>query len=606
MKGWRSSLRRSSPFQPRLPGLLDSSEKVSRRVASPAEFALHRARTRLLVAAALFGIVYSVIAGRLTMLSLMSDASENAPSSVASGDATTTSRADIVDRNGTVLATSLPLFSLCADARKVIDPDDAARKLLSVLPDLDRDRLAENLHGSKHCVVLKRHLTPRQYYAINKMGIAGLEFNPDEGRTYPAGNVTAHVLGYTDIDNKGIAGLERSLNARLQEKPEPVVTTLDLRLQTIMRGALSDAIQNFHALGGAGIVMDTTNGEILALVSLPDFDPMHAGNADDNALFNRATLGVYEMGSTFKIFNTALALDSGLVKVGERFDTTHPLEVGRRKIHDFHPSDHDLNVAEIFMESSNIGSARMAMRFGSARQRAFLEHLGLLEKTPLELPEIGMPLAPSASNWGDAATMTVAFGHGVSVNAVQLVSAAATIVNDGLTVKPTLLKKDGPSVKTTQDRLVSPRTAALMRALMRLVVTHGTAKQADVEGYVVGGKTGTADKLSGRTYSANARLSSFLGVFPLNAPRYIVFALLDDPKGNAKTHGFATGGWTAAPVVGKVIAQIGPLLGLSPMEQDKMAATERDILKPLGPDLLESLNVTAEDDDASVEVDSDH
>ena len=550
----------------------------------------------------LFGLIYAVIAGRLGDLTLMNDGQE--PSASVSEEAVVTGRADIVDRNGTILATSLPLFSLCVDARKVIDPDEAARKLLSALPDLDPAHLAEDLHSAKRCVVLKRHLTPRQYYAINKMGIAGLEFNPDEGRTYPAGNLTAHVLGYTDVDNKGIAGLEKYLNGRLMEKTEPVVTSLDLRLQAVLHSALSESIAEFHALGGAGIIMDSTNGEILALVSLPDFDPAHAGNADDDTKFNRATLGVYEMGSTFKIFNTALALDSGLIKAGDRFDTMHALEVGHKKIHDFHPSNHPLNVAEIFMESSNIGSARMAMKFGGARQRAFLDRLGLMDKLSLELPEVGTPLVPSTSNWGDAATMTVAFGHGISVNAVQLVGAAAGIVNNGLAVQPTLLKTSATPVP--QERLVSARTSALMRALMRLVVTHGTAKAADVSGYMVGGKTGTADKLSGRSYSQNARMSSFLGVFPLNAPRYVVFALLDDPKGNAKTHGFATGGWTAAPMVGRVIGQAGLLLGLPPMETGSMREAEQELLRPLGADVLESLNLNADEDYASVESNSAH
>lgn len=608
MKGWRKSKRPPSARQPSLPGLFASAPNTSpssKRLATSHEQALDVAHTRLGAAATLFIIAYLVIAGRLAFLTLLSDTPE-IPMSHQEVSDSIASRADITDRNGTVLATSLPTISLCADAKKILNPDEAQKQLITVLPDLDAQKLHDDLHGTKHCVAIKRHLTPKQYYEVNKLGIAGLEFRPDERRIYPTGNVAAHIVGYTDIDNNGLAGMEKEMDTQLQEKPEAVTMSVDLRVQTILHRELNNAMNNFHAEGAAGMVMDITNGEILAMVSLPDFDPQHPGTATDDQRFNRDTLGVYEMGSTFKIFNTALALDSGVIHVSDSFDTTHPLEVGHQTIKDFHPEPRWLNVAEIFTHSSNIGSARMAERIGGARQRAFLSRLGLTEKTSIELPEIGAPLVPSARDWSEATTMTAAFGHGIAVNSVQLAGAVATVINDGVRVHPTLLKQTTPVVHAdNKEHVISPHTSAMMRALMRLVVTHGTAKGAEVAGYMLGGKTGTADKLDAHHhYTANARLSSFIGAFPLNAPKYLIFAMLDDPKGNAKTYGFATGGWVAAPIVSKVASQIGPMLDLAPMSSDMEATAQRQLMKPLGPQILDGLPVDEGSNYASVESNS--
>lgn len=603
MKSWRANGRRHNKAnQPTLPGLFGSfrsgeNSKNLRKLISPGDFALRRACSRLGLVFIAFSLLFLVVSTRLAMLTFHNETQEPQTIHAVAANMPVTARADIVDRNGTVLATSLPTVMLMADTRKIIDAQEAADKLSTILPDLDAPKLAREIQMTKRYVTIRRHLTPRQYYAINKLGIAGLEFIPDESRIYPAGSLTSHVLGYTDIDNNGISGLEKSQNGKLQNQQEPVITTIDLRLQTILHRELTNAIDEFKALGAAGLIMDTSNGEILSLVSLPDFDPQNAGEANDNAKFNRATLGVYEMGSTFKTFNTAMALDSGEIKPADKFDATKPIEIGNKTIRDFHATRRWLNVAEIFMESSNIGSARMADKLGAARQRAFLGSLGLTEKSPVELPEVGSPIVPSVSNWRDTTTMTVSFGHGLAVNAVQLTSAVATLVNEGVSVQPTLLKKTDQQLQSMEKKqIVSARTSAQIRALMRLVVKHGTAKQAEVPGYLVGGKTGTADKITAKAYNENARMSSFIGVFPANAPRYLVFALLDDPKGNAKTYGFATGGWTAAPVVGRVVSQIGPLLNLPPVEEDVIATAEQQLLKPLGTEVLESLNLEKETD----------
>ncbi len=576
MKKWRLKSPFGSARQPEIPGLFPQPR--TRRLPTAREQALEIAHARLSFVMLMFALAWCVLGGRLSYLTLFNgSAPEPSVSSASDGPV---HRADITDRNGVVLATSLPTTSLCADSKAIQNPDEAAQGLRRVLPDLDSKKLQEDLRGGKHCAMIKRHLTPRQTYEVNKLGIAGLEFLPDERRVYPSGAVAAHIVGYTDIDNEGIAGVEKSMGDVLSDTPNPLALALDLRVQTILRQGLMEAIATYHAQAGAGLVMDITTGEILSLVSLPDFDPDHPGSATDDQRFNRATLGVYEMGSTFKIFNTALALDSGLIHVSDRFDAVHPLIIGHHKIRDFDKEDHALNVAEVFTHSSNLGSARMAEVFGGTRQRAFFTRLGLTEKIPLEIPEIGAPLMPSEKNWTEATTLTAAFGHGVAVNALQLAGAVATVVHDGVPVHPTLLRRTEPP--QAESPVISPRTSAMVRGLMRLVVTRGTAKKADVVGYLVGGKTGTAQKLVGGHYAEHARLSSFIGLFPIHAPRYLVFAMLDDPKGNAQTAGFATGGWVSAPIVNRTISEMAPLLGMPPLTKEKEREAEQQILKPLG------------------------
>ncbi|MGE3622445.1 MAG: peptidoglycan D,D-transpeptidase FtsI family protein [Bdellovibrionales bacterium] len=590
MKSWRRLRRAASSRQPSLPGLFSSFVKT-RRLATPHEQAVDLAHTRLPAALFVFTLAWAIIGGRLVDLTLFNDMPELPLARAEPGDLIET-RADIRDRNGVVLATSIPTSSLCANTKKLIDPDEAARQLLAVLPDLDKAKLDEDFRSGKHCVIVRRHLSPRQMYEINRLGIAGLDFQPDEGRLYPAGNIAAHVVGFTNIDSQGLGGVEKYFDMHLDEQQEPVTLAMDLRLQNILRDELAGAMAKFSAIGAGGLIMDIRTGEILAMTSLPDFDPARPGEASDSARFNRDTLGVYEMGSTFKIFTTAMALDSGLIHIGDTFNTIDPIEIGGQTIRDFEKEKHWLNVAEIFTRSSNIGAAHMAERMGTARQRAFLTQLGLTEKAPLEVPEVGSPLLPSNKAWGEAATMTVSFGHGIAVNAVQLTAAVATIVNDGVRVRPTLLKVTGDTPGNREnERVISPRTSAVMRGLMRLVVTRGTAKGAEVPGYMLGGKTGTAEKLVNKRYSSSARLSSFMGVFPMNAPRYAIFAMLDEPKGNANTYGFATGGMVVAPTVGHIVSRIGPLLNQAPLDADMAVTVEKQILKPLGAVLVDGAPV---------------
>ncbi|MCA8909314.1 MAG: penicillin-binding protein 2, partial [Rhodospirillaceae bacterium] len=521
--------------------------------------ALETGRTRLLLVAFLFTVGFMVVAGRLIDVTVMQ--APGAPG-VALAAEVLGQRADILDRNGVILATSVPIASLFADASLIGDADQVVDLLAPIIPDLNQERARRLLATDRRFVWVHRRLTPSQQERINRLGIPGLEFGTEQRRIYPLGSLMAHVLGATDIDGHGIAGIERSMDDELLGGA-PVRLTIDVRLQEILRQELAAAIDEFSAIGGAGVVMDVRSGELLALSSLPDYDPDEIADADADALFNRATLGIYEMGSTFKIFTTAMALDSGTTTIAGTFDATHPIQVGRFTINDFHAQARWLTVPEIFRYSSNIGSVRMALAVGTERQQAYLRALGLLDPAPLELPEVGAPLVPSP--WREINTMTISFGHGLAVSPVQLANAVSTVVNGGIRHPATLVPRD-PASLAGDERVISEATSDLMRRLLRLVVTDGTGRNADAEGYLVGGKTGTAEKPSGGGYNTHALISSFVAAFPMNDPRYVVFIMLDEPHGTEATYGYATGGWVAAPTVRRVIERMGPLYGIAPVD----------------------------------------
>ena len=521
-------------------------------------------RGRLQIMSVLFAAVFLVIGGRLVHVMLLRQAAEPA---VATGQAEprASERADLVDRNGILLATNLASASLHANAQAIDDPVGAARALVRVLPDLDEDAVRRKLASNKRFVWIKRNLTPRELHGVNVLGIPGLGFEHRQRRVYPLGSLAAHVTGYVDVDNHGIAGIEKSRDDLLTEgRDETLRLTLDARLQHALRDELLAAMERFRAKGAGGVVLDAHSGEVLALSSLPDFDPNRAGEASQLARFNQVTLGVYELGSVFKIFNTAMGLDSGVVKLRDGYDATRPIRVARFTIRDDHPKRRWLSVPDIFKYSSNIGSAKLALDVGTAGQRDFMDRLGMLRAAPIELPEVGKPLSPEP--WREINTMTVAFGHGLAVSPLQVASGVAAIINGGVLHPPTLIRRDGPRPEGT--RVVSARTSEIMRRLMRLVVRDGTGKQASVPGYLIGGKTGTAEKVGGRGYNRRALLSSFVAVFPMTAPRYVVFVLLDEPRGNDATHGFASAGWTAAPTAGRIIARMAPIVGIPVLDEE--------------------------------------
>ena len=527
--------------------------------------ALEQSRNRLMVTAAMVALVFSAIGVKLVDATLFSRAAEPRQRLAAEVDAPPVNRADIVDRNGNLLATSLTTQSLYADPKLISRPDEVARKLTQVLPELDyKDLLGKLSDEKKRFVWIKRNMPPKQQAAVHRLGLPGVYFEREERRFYPASNLTSHVVGFTGVDNNGLAGMEQSQNKRLTSDPHPLQLSIDLRLQHILKKELQATVEEFNAIGAAGVVYDVRTGEVMAMVSLPDFDPHDPTGLDPDTLFNRATLGVYEMGSTFKIFNTAMALDTGKMRVSDYFDASKGISIGRFTISDYHNMHRALTMAEVFQHSSNIGSVRMAMQVGVPGQKAFMTKLGFTRPTGLELPESGWPLVPNP--WREINAMTISFGHGISVSPMHTVAAAAAMINGGVMHQPTILKRD-PGLPVPGDQVVSPHTSDLMRRLFRLVVTEGTAKGAAAQGYVVGGKTGTADKQKGRHYQKNSRMSSFLGAFPMHDPRYVVYVLVDEPKGTKKTYGFATGGWVAAPTAGRIVRQIGPLLGVPPVDE---------------------------------------
>jgi cell division protein FtsI (penicillin-binding protein 3) len=527
--------------------------------------AIESGRNRLVVAIALFSVCFISLAGRLVDLSLLRQAEE--PSVSHAGATTAVTRADIVDRSGQLLATTLETGSLYADTREIQDPELVAAGIINVLGDLDYDDVLRQLKSGRSFYWIKRNLTPRQQQQITELGVPALHFVSEDRRVYPQGPLLAHVLGFVDSDNKGIAGIERRFNGVLTDPARhgrPLALSIDLRVQHTLRDELQRGIAEFSAVGGMGIVMDARTGEVIAMASLPDFDPNEPGASAPENLFNRATLGAYEPGSTFKTFNTAMALDSGTAKVFDRFDATHPIQIGRFSIKDHEPKNRWLTVAEVIAYSSNVGSARIAQAAGVNRQQDYLNRFGLLDKSPIELPEVGEPQYPA--NWREINLMTIAFGHGIAVTPIQIASGIATTVNGGLLMPATVIKRD-PIQQIAGTRAIAPETSATMRQLLRLIVTDGTGRKADLVGYQVGGKTGTAEKVGGAGgYRRKANLTSFASVFPMSDPRYVVLCMLDEPKATKKTFGWATAGWNAVPVARRVIERIAPMLNVPPSD----------------------------------------
>jgi cell division protein FtsI (penicillin-binding protein 3) len=533
-------------------------------------------RIRLLVAGLVFTMAFLVVGLRLVGVSLLTEGNEPRLAAAPRSTALETVRADIVDRNGVVLATTLPTASLYANPRQILDPVAVAGRLSAALPEVSRAELAAKLATDRAFVWLKRKLTPRQQHEVNRLGVPGLYFQNEPDRVYPHGALTAHVVGFAGVDNRGLAGIEQAFEQRLRGATAPLELSLDLRVQHILTEELATAMAEFRAIGATGLVLDAETGEVVAMASLPSFDPARPGEADSDALFNRASLGVYEMGSVFKIFTTAMALDQGAVSLQDGYDVSRPIRVARFTIRDFKPKNRWLSVPEIFIYSSNIGTVQMAMESGTPAQQAFLGNLGLTRTAQIEVPEVGQPMVPSP--WREINTMTISYGHGLAVSPLQMVSAVAAVVNGGDLVPATLLKRDG-SERIVVQRVLSPRTSRDMRWLMRLAVQNGTGRMADAPGYLVGGKTGTADKLRGGRYARSARMASFIGAFPMDRPRYVVFALVDEPKGtDSSTFGDATGGWVAAPVVRRVIERMGPLLGIQPKALDEEEGADRHLV----------------------------
>jgi cell division protein FtsI (penicillin-binding protein 3) len=527
---------------------------------TPENMRLDSGRRRIMLTVAMFVMAFTVVTGRLVTLG-MAPGGSDAQVATASTNANPIQRRDIVDRNGEVMATDIITASLFADSRKIMDPAETARLLALALPELDQVSLEEKLSSERAFVWLKRDMTPRQQVAVHNLGQPGLSFQREQKRVYPNGNVAAHVLGGVDIDNRGTSGIEHYIDRSGASTGDPLVLSLDLRVQHALQTELRGAMEEFSALGAMGVVMDIHTGEVIATASLPDFDPNDPSSAPASARFNAATLGVYEMGSTFKAFSVAAALDSGRIQLSTQYDARDPIRISRFTINDYHAEKRFLTVPELFMHSSNIGTAKMVLELGREEHRSFLGRLGLLTRTDIELPESGRPLLPAS--WTDISAMTISYGHGLSVTPLQVVTANAALVNGGFGVQPTFLRQEEPKPLT---RVMTADTSDTMRALLRLVVERGTGRNADVPGYPVMGKTGTAEKARAGGYARNALLTSFLSAFPANDPKYAMLIMFDEPQATENTYGYATAGWNAAPITSRVVQRIAPILGLRPVQ----------------------------------------
>lgn len=462
-------------------------------------------------------------------------------------------RGNIYDRNGVLLATSLQSYSVYGDPKMVKDAAAAAQKLHSVLPHTDESVLRARLARNGRFVWLQRHLTPEQAYAVNALGIPGVGFREDGIRVYPHRHLAAHVLGALNYAGKGVAGVERAYDEVLK-KGEDITLTLDARLQAQLRATLQETIEKSEAKAATGVVIDPASGDVIAMASLPDFDPNHFGSYQENAWLNRATFGVYEMGSTFKLFTMARALDQSMITAETEIDCTKPIRIGRHTIHDYYAERRVLTAKEVLIHSSNIGAARIADMMGEEKMRPFYAQLNLLDKVEAGISEVAAPLYPH-KRWGRVRTMTMAFGHGISVTPLQLVAAVSALVKDGQYRQPHLVKGTARGAPKT---VIRPETVGKMREFMRAVVKKGSGRNAQVVGLDIGGKTGTAEKAGTGGYAENKNMASFVGAVPLDNPRMVGLIMVDEGNG-----GSATGGQVAAPAFARFVERAAPFMGLA-------------------------------------------
>jgi cell division protein FtsI (penicillin-binding protein 3) len=513
-----------------------------------------------------FAAVYLAIGGRLVWLGIEPDPQVKER---IDAEATLAMRRPVVtDRAGRQLATDIQTSSIFAEPRNMIDADEAAELLTRAMPGLDADELHKRLNKDAGFVWIKREITPTEQAAVHRLGIPGVGFLNEQRRIYPNGPIVSHSLGSVNVDNQGIAGFEQYLDrvghVSKDGKGElkPVQLALDLNVQHAVRDELSKGQKEFEAIAASGIVMDVETGEIVSFVSIPDYDPNQPAEALKPNNINRLSVGVYEMGSTFKALTLAMALDSGKVRLTDRFDARSAMQYGRFRIDDFHPTRRVLSVPEVFIHSSNIGTAKIALAVGVEGHKAFLKKLGQLDRLRTELPESAMPILPR--NWGELNTVTISYGHGLSVTPLQTLMATAALMNGGQMIPPTFLKRSKEEAMGLAKTVIRPETSAQMRYLFRLNGEKGSARKANIPGYRVGGKTGTAEKVVNGRYSGDKVMTAFTAVFPTDAPRYALLVMFDEPKGNKATHGFRTSGWNAAPVAGRIVSRVAPLLGIEP------------------------------------------
>jgi len=547
-----------------------------------------KARARLGLAVFGFGVIYAIIAAKLVIFAIAPDSHA---ARRGSSDAVGTARPNIIDRNGELLATDVKRPSLFAEPRRIYDVDVDIELLTSIFPDLDTKDLRQRLGNTRRGFTwLKRDITPQQQAEIKRVGIPAIGFVTENKRVYPNGPEVSHELGYVTVENTGVSGIEKWLDDQgllelhkagfaTDRQQEPVVLSLDLRVQHVLRDELVAAKEKFRAKSAAGVIYNVRTGEVIAMASEPDFDPNFGREAAERDItqakingpgfmgetFNRLTNGLFEMGSTYKAFTIAMALDSGRYNLNSLVDVRSPLHYGHHTIHDYHAMHRPISVSEVFIYSSNIGAAMLARSIGVSAHQAFLRRFGQLDRLKTELPESREPMYPK--HWAEVNTATIAFGHGISVEPLQAVMGVAALMNGGILIPPTFLKRSEAQASALGTRVIKPETSVMMRYLMRLNAetgAHGTATKADVPGYYVGAKTGTAEKVFGGHYIKKRLMTDTMAVLPADDPRYLVFIMLDEPQGLKEDGYFATAGMNAVPTAARVIARAAPLLGIEP------------------------------------------
>lgn len=556
-------------FFPKKASIIVGGQSEDIAISSSRVSDANRTGNRIGIAMIAFTVMCVVVGGRLVQYGMKSP---ETVSSILPSNTLLASRPDLQDRNGEILATDIRTVSLYAEPHKVVDPDEVVEQLAIVLPDLDIKKTYSKLSSKSRFQWLRRQLTPGQQSEILSRGIPGIGFRPEKRRFYPGGPTASHVVGHVNIDNVGIAGMEKyvdgqglgdlaSVGLTVDEALEPVKLSIDLRVQHVLRDELSAAMDRYRAIATAGVVLDIHTGEVIAMSSLPDYNPNNPVDALQKDRLNRMTAGTFEMGSTFKAFTTAMALDSGHVSMNDSFDARKPIRIGGFTISDFHGKNRVLSVPEIFIYSSNIGTAKMADVVGVDGHQEFLTRLGLLSRMQTELPEVATPSQPK--KWKKINSVTISFGHGVSTTPLQTAVAAAALMNGGKLIPPSFVPRSRVEADQISQQVLSDQTSQSMRELMRMNVEKGSGRRAEVDGYWVGGKTGTAEKVVNGRYSSQVRFNAFLSAFPIHDPKYVVLVIVDEPKPEEGKK-YATAGTNAAPTVREVVRRSAALLGVRP------------------------------------------
>ncbi|TPJ71322.1 penicillin-binding protein 2 [Mesorhizobium sp. B2-6-2] len=534
-----------------------------------------KAKTRIVMTMAVFFTIYSTIAGRLVYLGLQNPDLSGGPE-----NRVTASRPDIVDRNGEVLATDIKTASLFAEPRRIVDADEAIERLSTVLPEIDYEQTYRKLKSGAGFVWLQRQLTPKQQADILALGVPGLGFRTEKRRFYPSGETSSYIVGLTNIDNQGISGMEKYIDEQglsdlqasglaVAKDLKPVKLSIDLRVQHVVRDEIAAGLERYRAIGAGAVVLNIKTGEVVAMASVPDFDPNNPYNAQEKDRLNRMSAGLYEMGSTFKSFTSAMALDSGKATMNSRFDASHPIRVGRQAIHDFHGKNRVLSLPEVFLFSSNIGSAREAELVGIEGHREFLHRLGILDRMQTELPEVARPTEPKV--WKQVNSFTIAFGHGVSTTPLQAAVGCAALMQ-GYLIEPTFLVRSEQEAMAVAKKVVGDKTVAGMRYLYTLNAEKGSARNARVPGYRVGGKTGTAEKVINGRYSKDLNFNTFVAAFPMDDPQYLVFTIADAPHPE-KPGMTDVAANNAGVMAGNIIRRAAAMLGVKPDFSHENGAT---------------------------------